>query len=95
MALAVLSCCILFCQGCLFGGFAGSYVHIQYGAFVALDIMEVYFMGFSKTVSLFFECFRLAKFRGMIACAKYLCGALPLQDLDGKSSVFSLGGPDG
>lgn len=52
-------------------------------------------MGFSKTVSLFLECFRLAKFRGMIACVKYLCGALSLPDLDGKCSVLSLGGPDG
>lgn len=77
-----------------FGGFAGWYVHIRYAAFVALDFLEVSFMGVFQNLRLFFECFKLAKFRGLVACAKYLSGALRLQDLDVKSSVFSSGGPD-
>ena len=42
-------------------------------------------------IRLFRECFRLAGRTGLIACAKYLCGSLPLVPLDPKSSVL-LGG---
>lgn len=67
------------------------YVHIRYDAFVSLDILEVEYMDFLQIIGLFSECFKVAKFRGLIACAKYLCGGLRLPDLDVKSSVF----PDG
>lgn len=73
---------------------AEGYVHIRYAAFVALDFLEVSFMGVFQNLWLFFECFKLAKFRGLIACAKYLSGALRLPDLDLKSLEFSLGGSD-
>ena len=42
-------------------------------------------------IRLFRECFRLAGVTGLKACFKYLCGALPLDPLDPKSSVL-LGG---
>ena len=42
-------------------------------------------------IRLFRECFRLAGYTGLIACAKYLCGTLRLDPLDPKSSVL-LGG---
>ncbi len=48
-------------------------------------------MGFLRIFGLFSECYKLAGCSGLIACAKYLCGALRLSDLDEKSSVF----PDG
>ena len=48
-------------------------------------------MGLLFKIRLFRECFRLAGRTGLIACAKYLCGALPLDPLDPKSPVL-LGG---
>ena len=48
-------------------------------------------MGFSYLICLFSECFKLAGINGLIACAKYLFGALKLQELDSKSSVFGDG----
>ena len=48
-------------------------------------------MGLLFKIRLFRECFRLAGRTGLIACAKYLCGALRLDPLDPKSSVL-LGG---
>lgn len=48
-------------------------------------------MGLCSKFRLFSECFKLAGFTGLKACAKYLCGALRLDHLDPKSSVF-LGG---
>ena len=67
------------------------YVHIPYGVFVALDFLEVSNMGLYSKIRLFSECFKIAGVAGLIACAKYLCGALRLDHLDPKSSVF-LGG---
>lgn len=51
-------------------------------------------MGVFHYFRLFSECFKVGKIRGLIACAKYLCGMLRLPDLDGKSSAFSGGGSD-
>lgn len=51
-------------------------------------------MGVFQYFRLFSECFKVGKIRGLIACAKYLCGMLRLPDLDGKSSAFSGGGSD-
>ena len=48
---------------------------------------------FSK-IRLFRECFRLAGYTGLIACAKYLCGALQLDHLDPKSLNFTGGAAD-
>ena len=48
-------------------------------------------MGFYSKIRLFFACYRLAGAAGLKACFKYLCGALPLDPLDLKSSVL-LGG---
>lgn len=45
-------------------------------------------MGLFSKIRLFRECFRLAGYTGLIACAKYLFGLLPLDHLDPKSSVF-------
>ena len=67
------------------------YVHIRYGAFVALDILEVCYMGFVSVFRLFRECYSIAGCTGLIAVAKYLCGGLKLCELDAKSSDFSGG----
>ena len=48
-------------------------------------------MGLFSKIRLFFACYRLAGVAGLKACFKYLCGALPLDPLDPKSSVL-LGG---
>lgn len=48
-------------------------------------------MGFISKLRLFFECFKVAKFTGLIACAEYLSGRLVLDDLPLKSSDFSVG----
>ena len=64
------------------------YVHIQYDTFVALDILEVSYMGILSAFRLFRECFHIAERTGLIACCKYLFGARRLPDLDAKSSVF-------
>lgn len=52
-------------------------------------------MAFSFVIRLFSECFKLAGVGGLIACGKYLFGALKLSDLDSKSSVFQAGDFDG
>lgn len=70
------------------------YSHIRYDPFVALEILEVYNMGLLFKIRLFRECFRLAGRTGLIACAKYLCGLLPLDHLDPKTSVFQGGVSD-
>jgi len=49
-------------------------------------------MGFLRVIGLFSECYKLAGGLGLMACAKYLCGALRLNDLDEKSSVFTENG---
>lgn len=74
---------------------AGVYVHIRYGAFVALDIFGGTNMRIVHVIRLFSACYRLAGFSGLIACAKYLCGALTLDDFTSDSSDFALGGYDG
>ena len=51
-------------------------------------------MGFVSLFRLFRECFRIAGFTGLIACAKYLFGGSRLPDLDVKSSVFPGGVSD-
>ena len=73
---------------------AVAYVHIPYGAFVALEIFGGVSMRFVRWIGLFFECYKLAGWRGVKACAKYLSGALVLDDYEVKSSDFSLGGFD-
>ena len=70
------------------------YVHIPYGAFVALDIFGGAFMGFFQKLRLYIECFNLAGIVGLKACHKYLCGVLSLPDLPSDSSVFPVGGFD-
>ncbi|MGN1155985.1 MAG: hypothetical protein ACI4TK_07395 [Agathobacter sp.] len=45
-------------------------------------------MGLFRVFRLFSECFNIAGISGLIACAKYLSGALKLPELDPKSSVF-------
>lgn len=45
-------------------------------------------MGLFSNIRLFFACYRLAGVTGLKACFKYLCGALRLDPLDLKSSVF-------
>ena len=62
--------------------------------FVALDILEVTFMGFSSCFRLFFECFKLAGMSDIKACFRFLTGSLILDDLDPKSLVFQAGGSD-
>ena len=52
-------------------------------------------MGFRSKVSLFSECFRLAGFAGLVACAKYLSGALRLPEIELKSSGLLLGDSHG
>jgi len=47
-------------------------------------------MGLIRIFYLFSECFSIAGIDGLIACAKYLCGALVLSEIDEKSSVFSV-----
>ena len=51
-------------------------------------------MGFLRQIPLFIECFKLGKWSGVRACFRFLTGALILEDLDMKSSVFPVGGSD-
>lgn len=51
-------------------------------------------MGLLFKIRLFRECFRLAGVSGLIACTKYLCGALQLDHLDPKTSVLQGGVSD-
>lgn len=51
-------------------------------------------MGLYSKIRLFSECFKIAGAAGLIACAKYLCGALSLSHLDPKSSGFTGGVSD-
>ena len=51
-------------------------------------------MGFLRQIPLFIECFKLAGPAGLKACFRFLTGTLILDDLDPKSSVFSVGGSD-
>ena len=48
-------------------------------------------MGIYSKIRLFSECFKIAGIAGLIACVKYLSGALQLDLLEPKSLVF-LGG---
>ena len=48
-------------------------------------------MGIVSKIRLYSECFKLAGFSGVIACSKYLCGRLVLDELPLKSSDFSVG----
>lgn len=68
---------------------AAVYVHIRYAVFVALTISEVFFMGIIRCFRLYRACFNLAGVPGLIACTKYLCGALKLEEMPAKSSDFS------
>ena len=45
-------------------------------------------MGFFRCIRLYSACFRLAGMAGLIACTKYLCGALKLDEISQKSSDF-------
>lgn len=75
----------LFVQG------AVVYTHIRYAPFVALEIIGGAFMGFLSKLRLYSECFKIGKFVGLIACSKYLCGRLQLEDLTSKSSEIPVG----
>ena len=48
-------------------------------------------MGFLFKLRLYSECFKIGKFAGLIACNKYLCGRLKLDDLTVKSSEIPVG----
>lgn len=48
-------------------------------------------MGVISKLRLFSECFKIGKITGLIACAKYLCGALKLDDISSNSSDFPVG----
>ena len=48
-------------------------------------------MGFLSKLRLYSECFKIGKFAGLIACSKYLCGQLQLDEMTGKSSEFPVG----
>lgn len=48
-------------------------------------------MGLISKFRLFSECFHIAGFTGLLACAKYLCGALKLDEITSKSSDFPVG----
>ena len=45
-------------------------------------------MSLFRSIPLFIECFKLGKWSGVRACFRFLTGALILEDLDLKSSVF-------
>ena len=51
-------------------------------------------MALFRLFGLFSECFSIAGTAGLIACAKYLFGALVLDDFEVKSSDFLPGGAD-
>ena len=70
---------------------AAVYAHIRYAPFVALEISGGAFMGFLFKLRLYSECFKIGKFAGLIACSKYLCGQLQLDDLTLKSSEIPVG----
>ena len=63
------------------------YVYMLHGAFVALEISEVYIMGIVSLFRLFRECFCIAGFDGLIACCKYLSGHFMLPELDGNVRI--------
>lgn len=67
------------------------YAHIRYAVFVALEISGGAFMGFLFKLRLYSECFKIGKFAGLIACTKYLCGQLRLEELTVKSSEIPVG----
>lgn len=48
-------------------------------------------MGLLRCIRLYSACFRLAGVPGLIACTKYLCGILKLDETTPKSSVFPVG----
>ena len=48
-------------------------------------------MGFLFKLRLYSECFKIGKFAGLIACSKYLCGHLKLEDFTVKSSEIPVG----
>ena len=60
----------LFVQG------AAQYSYIQYGVFVALDILEVLNMGIIRIFRLYRECFDLAGAQRLISCTNNLYEAL-------------------
>ena len=67
------------------------YVHIRYGVFVALDIFGGAKMAKVSKIKLLFACYRLAGMTGLLACCKYLCGRIVLDEIPLKSSDFSGG----
>ena len=76
----------LFVQG------AGVYVHIRYGAFVALDIYGGVIMRVKRWIGVLFECYRIAKWRGVRAWFRYLFGLLELEENAQIVADFYLGG---
>lgn len=72
----------LFVQGAEF------YVHIRYAPFVALEIFGGVFMRFRFWIGLFSECYKIAGWRGLKACAKYLCGLLEVEDFPRENIDF-------
>lgn len=51
-------------------------------------------MGFFCSIPLFIECFKLAKWSGVRARFRFMIGALILEDLYPKGSVFPVCGSD-
>ena len=68
--------------------FLQSYVYMRMRPFVALEILEVDSMPKVNIFSLYRECFRTAGVTGLIACTKYLCGALKLEEIPQESLDF-------
>lgn len=70
------------------------YVYIPYGVFVALEIFGGAFMRIVRWIRLFSECYKIAGFRGLKACAKYLFGLLQIDEYAEKVAEIYLGGYD-
>ena len=76
----------LFVQG------AAVYVHIRYGAFVALEIYGGVIMRVFRYIRVLFECYRIGKWLGVRGWFRYLFGQLELEENAQKVADFYLGG---
>ena len=70
------------------------YVHIPYGVFVALEILEVCFMVRISWMRLFFALFKLDGLHGLYLGFKFLFGILKLDDIDLESCIIRDGVSD-
>ena len=68
---------------------AVAYAYILHGTFVALEIIGGIFMRVLRWIRLFSECYKIAGWCGLKACAKYLCGRMMLDDFGQK--CFEMG----